>query len=99
MVHPIKRRLAKKIASRLSQMLIQGKIDEDSTVYVDAVPGKKELSYEVRKKNGGLVNTEKKSDILMEIPAEEIPAILLLQLTNPFISDYIISNIIILLLR
>ncbi|KAG6508719.1 hypothetical protein ZIOFF_034099 [Zingiber officinale] len=45
-IHPIKRRLAKKIVTRLSQMLIQGKIDDDSIVYVDAVPGVKELSYE-----------------------------------------------------
>ncbi|XP_042387983.1 chaperone protein ClpB1-like [Zingiber officinale] len=101
-IHPIKRRLAKKIVTRLSQMLIQGKIDDDSIVYVDAVPGVKELSYEVKRKNnnnGGLADAEK-SDILMEIPANEMTAILhLLQFTNPFISEIIISNIMILLLR
>lgn len=49
-------------------MLIREEIDENSTVYIDAVPGKKELSYRVEK-NGGLVNakTGQKSDILIDI--------------------------------
>ncbi|WOL11102.1 hypothetical protein Cni_G19863 [Canna indica] len=66
---PIRRWLEKKVVTHLSKMLIQGEIDENSTVYIDAVRGKKELSYRVEK-NGGLVNaaTGKKSDILIEIP-------------------------------
>ncbi|KAG6508850.1 hypothetical protein ZIOFF_034232 [Zingiber officinale] len=98
-MNPIKRRLAKKVVTQVSEMLIQGMIDENSTVYVDAVPGKKELSYEVKKKkkNGGLVDAEKKSDILMEIPANEIPAIRLLN--DPWLPLSISSKIIILLLN
>ncbi|XP_042395802.1 chaperone protein ClpB1-like [Zingiber officinale] len=97
-MNPIKRRLAKKVVSQVSEMLIQGMIDENSTVYVDAVPGKKELSYEVKKKkNGGLVDAEKKSDILMEIPANEIPAIRLLN--DPWLPLSISSRVIILLLN
>ncbi|XP_042391296.1 chaperone protein ClpB1-like [Zingiber officinale] len=67
---PIRRWLEKKVVTHMSKMLIQGEIDENSTVYIDAVPGKKELSYKVEK-NGGLVNAEtgQKSDILIELPA------------------------------
>ncbi|ONK60552.1 uncharacterized protein A4U43_C08F19790 [Asparagus officinalis] len=45
--------------------------DENSTVYIDTIVGKKELSYRVEK-NGDLVNasTGQKSDILIEIPAK-----------------------------
>lgn len=56
------------MVTQLSKMLIREEIDENSTVYIDAVPGKKELSYRVEK-NGGLVNakTGQKSDILIDI--------------------------------
>jgi len=57
------------VVTQLSKMLIREEIDENSTVYIDALPGKNELSYRVEK-NGGLVNptTGKKSDILIDIP-------------------------------
>jgi len=57
------------VVTQLSKMLIREEIDENSTVYIDVLPGKKELSYRVEK-NGGLVNlaTGQKSDILIEIP-------------------------------
>ncbi|KAG1367807.1 chaperone protein ClpB1 [Cocos nucifera] len=66
---PIRRWLEKRVVTQLSKMLIQEEIDENSTVYVDAAVGKKELTYRVEK-NGGLVNaaTGQKSDILIEIP-------------------------------
>ena len=66
---PIRRWLEKRVVTQLSKMLIREEIDENSTVYIDALPGKKELSYRVEK-NGGLVNlaSGKKSDILIEIP-------------------------------
>ncbi|KAJ4974367.1 hypothetical protein NE237_007541 [Protea cynaroides] len=68
---PIRRWLEKKVVTELSKMLIQDEIDENSTVYIDAGPGGKELVYRVDK-NGGLVNaaTGQKSDILIEIPNE-----------------------------
>ncbi|XP_020265267.1 LOW QUALITY PROTEIN: chaperone protein ClpB1-like [Asparagus officinalis] len=67
---PIRRWLEKRVVTQLSKMLIREEIDENSTVYIDAMVGKKELSYRVEK-NGGLVNaaTGQKSDILIEIPA------------------------------
>eukprot|EP00262_Sarcandra_glabra_P016342 TRINITY_DN529_c0_g1_i1.p1 TRINITY_DN529_c0_g1~~TRINITY_DN529_c0_g1_i1.p1 ORF type:complete len:915 (-),score=221.58 TRINITY_DN529_c0_g1_i1:123-2867(-) len=66
---PIRRWLEKKVVTQLSKMLIREEIDENSTVYIDAATGKKELTYKVEK-NGGLVNatTGQKSDILIEIP-------------------------------
>nr|XP_010924649.1 chaperone protein ClpB1 [Elaeis guineensis] len=66
---PIRRWLEKRVVTQLSKMLIQEEIDENSTVYIDAAVGKKELTYRVEK-NGGLVNaaTGQKSDILIEIP-------------------------------
>ncbi|KAJ6830970.1 chaperone protein ClpB1-like [Iris pallida] len=66
---PIRRWLEKRVVTQLSKMLIREEIDENCTVYIDVVPGKKELSYRVEK-NGGLVNatTGQKSDILIEIP-------------------------------
>ncbi|XP_058095182.1 chaperone protein ClpB1 [Magnolia sinica] len=66
---PIRRWLEKKVVTELSKMLIRNEIDENSTVYIDAAPGKKQLMYRVEK-NGGLVNatTGQKSDILIEIP-------------------------------
>lgn len=50
-------------------MLIQEEIDENSTVYIEAVQGKNELVYRVEK-NGGFVNpkTGQKSDILIQVP-------------------------------
>nr|ANW72270.1 heat shock protein 101 [Tradescantia hirsutiflora] len=70
---PIRRWLEKKVVTNLSKMLIEGKIDENTTVYIDVAPGKKELSYRVER-NGGLVNAEtgKKSDILIEIPNSQV---------------------------
>ncbi|KAL5990099.1 Chaperone protein ClpB1 [Asimina triloba] len=66
---PIRRWLEKKVVTELSKMLIRDEIDENSTVYIDAAPGRKVLSYRVEK-NGGLVNaaTGQKSDILIQIP-------------------------------
>lgn len=66
---PIRRWLEKRVVTQLSRMLIREEIDENSTVFIDVVPGKKELSYKVDK-NGGLVNaaTGRKSDILIQIP-------------------------------
>ncbi|KAL0921033.1 hypothetical protein M5K25_008061 [Dendrobium thyrsiflorum] len=66
---PIRRWLEKKVVTELSRMLIREEIDENSTVYIDVVPGKKELSYRVEK-NGGMVNasTGQKSDVLIQIP-------------------------------
>ncbi|XP_072966532.1 chaperone protein ClpB1 [Typha angustifolia] len=66
---PIRRWLEKRVVTQLSKMLIQEEIDENSTVYIDAATGKKDLTYKVEK-NGGLVNaaTGQKSDILIEIP-------------------------------
>lgn len=66
---PIRRWLEKRVVTELSRMLIREEIDENSTVYIDAAPGKKALSYRVEK-NGGMVNasTGRKSDILIEIP-------------------------------
>lgn len=57
------------MVTQLSRMLIREEIDENSTVYIDAAPGKKDLTYRVEK-NGGLVNaaTGQKSDILIQIP-------------------------------
>lgn len=54
--------------THLSRMLIQGEIDENTTVYIDAALGRNELSYRVER-NGGLVDaaTGPKSDILIEI--------------------------------
>ncbi|CAL9190198.1 unnamed protein product [Musa hybrid cultivar] len=66
---PIRRWLEKKVVTHLSKMLIQGEIDENTTVYIDTARGKKELHYKVER-NGGFVNaaTGQKSDILIEIP-------------------------------
>ncbi|CAN6445614.1 unnamed protein product [Victoria cruziana] len=66
---PIRRWLEKNVVTELSMMLIKDEIDENSTVYIDASPGAKGLTYRVEK-NGGLVNADTglKSDILIEIP-------------------------------
>ncbi|URD94097.1 Sigma-54 interaction domain [Musa troglodytarum] len=65
---PIRRWLEKKVVTHLSRMLIQGEIDENTTVYIDAAHGRNELSYRAVR-NGGLVDaaTGRKSDILIEI--------------------------------
>lgn len=57
------------MVTELSKMLVREEIDENSTVYIDAAPKGKGLSYRVEK-NGGLVNavTGQKSDILIQIP-------------------------------
>ncbi|CAN6445607.1 unnamed protein product [Victoria cruziana] len=66
---PIRRWLEKNVVTELSMMLIKDEIDENSTVYIDASPGAKGLTYRVEK-YGGLVNADTglKSDILIEIP-------------------------------
>lgn len=66
---PIRRWLERKVVTELSKMLVREEIDENSTVYIDAEPKGKGLSYRVEK-NGGLVNavTGQKSDILIQIP-------------------------------
>ncbi|CAI9787227.1 unnamed protein product [Fraxinus pennsylvanica] len=66
---PIRRWLEKRVVTELSKMLIKEEIDENSTVYIDAAPNGKDLTYRVER-NGGLVNeaTGEKSDILIQIP-------------------------------
>lgn len=66
---PIRRWLEKKVVTELSKMLVKEEIDENSTVYIDAGVGGKDLSYRVEK-NGGLVNaaTGQKSDVLIQLP-------------------------------
>ncbi|XP_057823225.2 chaperone protein ClpB1 isoform X1 [Cryptomeria japonica] len=70
---PLRRWLEKKVVTHLSQMLISGEIDENCTVFIDAMPGQSMLSYRVER-NGGIVNpvTGLKSDILIEIPANAV---------------------------
>eukprot|EP00253_Pinus_taeda_P011812 PITA_11812 len=67
--HPLRRWLKSKVVAQLSWMLISGEIDENSTVYIDAVPEQQTLSYRVDR-NVGIVNqnTGAKLDILIEIP-------------------------------
>ncbi|CAH9088188.1 unnamed protein product [Cuscuta europaea] len=64
---PIRRWLEKKVVTELSKMLVREEIDENSTVFIDAVG--KALSYRVEK-NGGVVNatTGQKSEILIQVP-------------------------------
>ncbi|CAH9144060.1 unnamed protein product [Cuscuta epithymum] len=64
---PIRRWLEKKVVTELSKMLVREEIDENSTVFIDAVG--KALNYRVEK-NGGLVNatTGQKSEILIQVP-------------------------------
>lgn len=64
---PIRRWLERKVVTELSKMLVREEIDENSTVFIDAVPGG--LTYRVEK-NGGLVNeaTGQKSEVLIQIP-------------------------------
>ncbi|KAK3028039.1 hypothetical protein RJ639_038760 [Escallonia herrerae] len=71
---PIRRWLERKVVTELSKMLIREEIDENSTVYIDAGPKAKGLTYRVEK-NGGLVNaaTGQKSDILIQIPNSNGP--------------------------
>ncbi|XP_009792440.1 chaperone protein ClpB1-like [Nicotiana sylvestris] len=66
---PIRRWLERKVVTELSKMLVKEEIDENSTVYIDAGVGRKDLTYRVEK-NGGLVNaaTGQKSDILIQLP-------------------------------
>ncbi|XP_077229066.1 chaperone protein ClpB1-like [Tasmannia lanceolata] len=54
---PIRRWLDKKVVTQLSRMLIREEIDENSTVYIDAAAGGKELTYRVEK-NEGPVNAK-----------------------------------------
>lgn len=71
---PLRRWLERKVVTQLSRMLISGEIDENSTVYIEAMPGQQTLSYRVDR-NGGVVNqnTGAKSDILIEIPSSVYP--------------------------
>ncbi|KAL0355348.1 UNVERIFIED_CONTAM: Chaperone protein ClpB1 [Sesamum radiatum] len=66
---PIRRWLEKNVVTELSKMLLREEIDENSTVYIDASPDGKGLTYRVEN-NGGLVDaaTGEKSDILIQIP-------------------------------
>ncbi|CAA7397350.1 unnamed protein product [Spirodela intermedia] len=66
---PIRRWLEKRVVTELSRMLIREEIDENTTVFIDAEAGKRELIYRVDK-NGGMVDaaTGLKSDILIQIP-------------------------------
>ncbi|KAK3165418.1 hypothetical protein QOZ80_1AG0032910 [Eleusine coracana subsp. coracana] len=70
---PIRRWIEKRVVTELSKMLIKEEIDENSTVYIDAMPNKEELTYKVER-NGGLVNaqTGQKSDILIQVPSGAI---------------------------
>ncbi|XP_057823315.2 chaperone protein ClpB1 isoform X2 [Cryptomeria japonica] len=52
---PLRRWLEKKVVTQLSQMLISGEIDENCTVFIDAIPEQSRLSFHVDR-NGGLVN-------------------------------------------
>ncbi|MQM02470.1 hypothetical protein Taro_035240 [Colocasia esculenta] len=67
---PVRRWLEKRVVTQLSKMLIRQEIDENSTVYIDAVAGMNELLYRVAR-NGGLVDntTGHKSDILIQLPS------------------------------
>ncbi|KAL3684679.1 hypothetical protein R1sor_002701 [Riccia sorocarpa] len=67
---PLRRWLEKKVVTKLSMMLINDEIDENSTVYIDCKPGARELNYRVDK-NGGLVNSETgaKADVLISVPS------------------------------
>lgn len=47
---PIRRWVQKNVMTKLSEMLIQGEVDEGSTVSIDATDDKKALKYEVAKK-------------------------------------------------
>lgn len=49
---PLRRYLERKVVTELSKLLVQGKIDENSTVYIDVAPGGKELQFTVRKDGG-----------------------------------------------
>ncbi|MCO5557431.1 hypothetical protein L7F22_010995 [Adiantum nelumboides] len=66
---PLRRWLERRVVTQLSRMLINDEIDDNCTVYIDVVPGKKELSYRVEN-SGGLVDaaTGQKSDILIGVP-------------------------------
>lgn len=68
---PLRRWLERRVVTQLSRMLINDEIDENSTVYIDVAPGRKELSYCVDK-SGGFVDarTGQKSDILIGVPME-----------------------------
>ncbi len=59
------------MVTHLSKMLINGEIDENTTVYIDAKPGGQELIFEVVH-DGGLINkaTGAKSHILIDVPTE-----------------------------
>lgn len=57
--------------THLSKMLINGEIDENTTVYIDAKPDGQELIFKVVR-DGDHINkaTGAKSDILINVPIE-----------------------------
>ncbi|CAL5375085.1 unnamed protein product [Camellia sinensis] len=67
-VRPISRWVEQNVVTKLSGMLLNKEIDENSTVYIDSMPNGEELTYRV-KNNGGLVNaaTGQNSDTLIEL--------------------------------
>eukprot|EP01018_Ginkgo_biloba_P024764 Gb_21273 [translate_table: standard] len=66
---PLRRWLETKVVTQLSLMLISGEIDENTSVYIDAMPEQQRLSYQVEK-NEGLPNPNNgKSPILIENPS------------------------------
>jgi ATP-dependent Clp protease ATP-binding subunit ClpB len=46
---PVRRWLQKNVMTRLSEMLVRGEVDADTTVIIDATEDKKDLKYEVVK--------------------------------------------------
>lgn len=53
---PLWRWLEKKVVTHLSKMLINGEIDENTTVYIDAKPDGQELIFKVVH-DGSLINS------------------------------------------
>ncbi|KAF5957699.1 hypothetical protein HYC85_004924 [Camellia sinensis] len=64
---PIRRWLDKWVVNKLTDMLLKSKVDENSTVYIDAASNGKELTYQVEK-DGGLMNgAGQRSDFFFRI--------------------------------
>ncbi|KAJ1688070.1 hypothetical protein LUZ63_019460 [Rhynchospora breviuscula] len=51
---PIRRWIEKHVVTQLSKMLIQEEIDDNSTVYIESVQGKRELMYQVGRNCGSV---------------------------------------------
>eukprot|EP01018_Ginkgo_biloba_P024766 Gb_21272 [translate_table: standard] len=73
---PLRRWLERKVVTQLSRMLISGEIDENTTVFIDAMPDQQRLSYRVEK-NGGLTNPNNglKSDIFDRVKSDASQAV------------------------